>query len=368
MDIRVVESVATTGGLNDPGFRIDGGIENISLDWNNTDRKLSVVDYNMNYSILPIQLYNEGVKKVFLTYNGKSCDTGQFLETVVMESSDEDDVNQIPGYHNSNEWCYSPREFTYPTEVRELTNPADYYNKPYDYREGFTVVKQFLTAEANSFLSDQVEYTAFYRAPNLTSFIPANVEGNKIYTDGWYTSYVCVVRNYDMLATQNSGGTLGADTGDIVYYAPTKSFYINLTGNIGTLVPYGTSSVVHPDETNWKKDPTFEEWQALMRNNLGPAMVDDPIYFAETQHLVTVDLNAAMVKEIKKMCDCCESPKFGVSKIMNYQKLSQKRLGAWYNFNEGMFHESACILVNARALCYQCLYHDHCLPKSPGSC
>jgi hypothetical protein len=383
MDVRIIETVATSGGLNDAGFRVDGSVENISLDWDHANQRLSVVDYNMNYSILPIQLYNEGVKKVFLTYNGKSCDTGQFLETVVMESSDEDDVNQIPCYNNSNEWWYSPAEFTYPDEVRQLTNPADYATKPYDYREGFTVVKQFLTSQANLCLSEQVEYTAFYRAPTLTSFIPANVEANRIYKDGWYTSYACVVRALETVTTTvgtvttttlvtptNSGGTLGVDTGDIFYYAPTKSFYINLTGAIGTLELYNTTStLVHPDSTNWMINPTFDMWQTLMRNNIGPAMADDPIYFAESQHLVTCDMNMAIRNEVKNICGCCDSTTFGVSRVMNYQKLMQKRLGAWVNFNEGLFHEAACILQNSRKLCYQCLYHGgECLTKPSASC
>ena len=87
-DIRVVETMVTAGGLADATFRIDPDIENISLDWNETEGKLSVVDYNMNYNILPWQLYDDMVKKVFLTYNGKNCDRGQLIETVVMESAD----------------------------------------------------------------------------------------------------------------------------------------------------------------------------------------------------------------------------------------------------------------------------------------
>jgi hypothetical protein len=364
MDIRVVESVVTSGGLADPSFRIDPAIEHVSLDWNNSEGTLALVDYNLNYQILPHQIYTDLVKKVFLTYNGKSCGSGQLIETVVMESDPEDDINQLAGFNNSNEWYYTPSTFSYASEIRYLTNPADYATLPYDYREGFTVVKQFLTAQSNVSPGTPA-YTAFYRAPHLTSFVPANVEGNRIYTDGWYTSYVCVVRTWSSVDPI----TNGVATGDILWYEPNKEFYINLTGVAGALIQDPNDpTLMIPDNINWKPAPNFEEWQTLMRNNLGSTLPNDPIYFVETQHLVTVDLNAAILAELKKQCGCCDSPKFNMSQLQDYMRLVQKRMGAWVQFNAGLYHDASCILESARPLCYQCLYHDHCLTRPRKSC
>jgi len=359
MDIRIVETMPTSGGLADPTFRIDPNLETVSLDWNQTDETLAVVDYNLNYNILPWQLYDDCVKKIFLTYNGQSCQTNQLIETVVMESSNEADINQIPGYHNSNEWHYKPREFHYPEELKLLTNPLDYATLPYDYREGFTVVKQFLTAQANVSPGTPA-YTAFYRAPTLTSFIPANVEGNRLFIDGWYTSYVCTVKKWTT-ATPPSNST-----GDIVWYD--DQFYINLTGNPGLLVTELLTGITKPDTTNWREAPTFVEWQALMMANIGPVEVDDPIYFIESQHLATPELNAAILKELQKNCQCCDSQDYGMSHIDSYMKLMQKRLGAWVNFNQEIFSEAACIVASARKLCHLCLYHDECLTTPRKTC
>lgn len=365
MDIRVVETIPTSGGLADPTYRADASVENVTLDWDNDEGKLSVVDYNMNYSILPWQPYDDVVKKVFLTYNGKECTSGKLIETVVMESSGEFDVNHLPGYANSNQWEYQPSIFHYPTELREMTNFSDYSTKPYDYRHGYTVVKTFLTAQANVSVGDPM-YTAFIRQPQMTKFIPANVEGNKIYTDGWYTSYVCLVRTWDSV----DPAVNGASVGDIVHYGPQNKFYINLTGDGGSLiVDPDDASLSIPDQTNWEESPTFDKWQELMRNNMGPTMVDDPIYFIEDQHLVTVEINAAILAELKKNCSCCDSPQFGVSSIQSYMKLMQKRLGAWVQFNAELYHEASCILESSRKLCYQCLYHPgECNDKPHGSC
>ena len=357
MDVRIVESMATSGALADPTFRIDGNIENVSLDWDNTDRRLSLVDYNMNYSILPWQLYDDVVKKVFLTYNGLDCTRRNLLETVVMESDDASDLNQIPGYNNSNEWQYSPSTFQYPTELQNFTDVSQFSSMPYNYGAGFTVVKEFLTAGAN--ISPNLgAYTAYYRAPQMTNFVPPNVESNKIYTDGWYTSYVCLVRTWLSLDPP----TNGASTGDIVYYEQKEKFYINTTGVGGVLIqdpdyPNDPTRLI-PDPTDWTPDPSFAQWQELMRNNVGPSMVDDPIYFVETQHLVTVELNEAILYELKRICNCCDNPKFGASHIDLYQKLYHKRLGAWVQFNQELFHQASCTLINARPLCHQCLYHQ----------
>jgi len=338
MNIREVESIATSGALLDTSLRVDGNVENVTLAWDSEESMLGVLDHNINYSHLPCKLYGEAVKKTFLTYNGKDPKTGKVLETVVMESSDTSDVDQSAGFNNSNEWYYKPSEFTFPTEILSLTNPADYNNQPYDYREGFTVVKQFLTANANLSPGNPA-YTAFYRAPTVNTFVPPNTSNNKIYVDGWYTSYVCVVRVWE------ESNLSEVSTGDILY--KDGKYYINLTGS--------TNST--PDD-NWKESPSFEEWQTLMRNNVGVITTLDPIYFIETQHLVTVELGAAILSEIVKNCasGACDSHTFGVSHISTYMKLLQKRLGSWVKFNEGLYHEVSDILESSRALCSQCLY------------
>jgi hypothetical protein len=364
MDIRIVETLATTGGLSDSTFRVDSNIENISLDWDEAEGKISVVDYNLNYNILPWQLQTDLVKKVFLTYNGKNCEREQLIETVVLESADSDDINQIPGYNNSNEWSFTPSTFTYPSEILSLTNPSDFTNSPYDWKQGFTVVKQFLTSAGTispySSNNGNPAYTAYFRAPQLTSIIPANVEGNTIYTDGWYTSYVCLVRTWSSVNPISNG----VSSGDILYFEPTQQFYMNVTGVAGSLTLQTGSNTLQPDIDNWEKDPNFEDWQTLMRNNLGSVMVDDPIYFTEHQHLVTVDLNKAILNELKRNCgDCCGTPEYGLSHIATYIKLIEKRLGAWVQFNNELFHESANILASARPMCSLCLYHNNdCLP------
>ena len=95
-----------------------------------------------------------------------------------------------------------------------------------------------------------------------------------------------------------------------------------------------------------------------MRDNVGELTTTDPIYFIETQHLVTVELGEAILSEVVKNCasKACDSPTFGVSHVSVYIKLLQKRLASWVKFNEGLYHEVSDILESSRALCSQCLY------------
>jgi len=355
MDIRIVESLATSGGLIDTQLRVDSTVENVSLNWDETNHLLSVVDYNLDYSVLPWQLETDIVKKVFLTYNGKNPGTGQMVETVLMESSPEGDLNQIPGYRNSNEWAYNPSTFKFPDEFLNMTNPADYANFPYDYSQGFTVVKQFLTAQAN-LAPGTPAYTAFYRAPHLTSFMPANVEGNRIYVDGWYTSYVIAAKTW-AAANVTVNGTA---KGNILFYPAQNKFYINLTGSAGSLVVDPKNALLlMPDTTNWKENPNFSEWTDFLRQYNDSTLPGDAVYYAETQHLVTIELNKAILNELKNQASACVKPGYGGSAIMMYMKLMQKRLGAYIQFNAEVYHEASLILEQARGICNLCLYDTH---------
>jgi len=366
MDIRVVESVATSGAMKDPVFRVDSGIENVSLVWSQEDRALTLVDYNLDYNFLPHKfaytLNGSGiVKKTFLTYNGKNCETGQMLETVLIESNSELDANYIPGYANSNEWKYTPADFNYNPEFKEFTNIADYANQPYDYSQGFTVVKQFLTSGGNITPGSQSPYTAFYRVPTLTSFLPSNVENNRIYTDGWYTSYVIACRTW---SSYNFTTTNLPSKGDIVYH--NNKFYKNVTGLGVSLVqdpkvPTTTVWLI-PDPAHWSAEVSFADWLEFIKH-YDSVLASNKCYYIETQHLVTAELNEAILSELKCQCSCCDNPDFDTSKILAYMKLMQKRLGAYVLFNEEIFHEAQCVVESSRQICSICLYN-----KKVGGC
>lgn len=136
----------------------------------------------------------------------------------------------------------------------------------------------------------------------------------------------------------------------------------------GSLILDTEDNISKPDTVNWKRNPTFADWQKQMIAHNGPTTVNDNLYYIETQHLVTVELNKAILSELEKNCNCCDNSEFGMSALKDYMRLIQKRLGAWVQFNKGLYHEAACILESSRPLCNLCLYHNHCLTTPRGKC
>lgn len=353
MDIRNVETMPTAGSLSDTAFAIDPNKENISLNYDPTQQDLMLMDTNLNYSVLPWQLGVDLKKKVILTYNGVSCQSGELIQTVVMESDDSASSTQAVGYNNSNGWLYKPANFNLPGPYPTTSDPLDTNNWPYDQSQGITVVKQFLTAQGNP-----GQFKAYYRAPVMHSFELANAEGTKIYTDGWYTSYTIAAKTWNAMNLDSI--TTAVAKGTIVHYPIQNKFYINLTGTHAAVIPDPNNvTITIPDTTNWRENPTFPEWMDFLRNNMGPAMTSDPVYFTEQQHLVTADLNKAIKAELLKIGCCCDKKDFGMSTIETWMKLTQKRFGAYVKFNEENFKIAQQIIETTRATCYLCLYHDN---------
>jgi hypothetical protein len=365
MNKRIIETLPTTGALRGTQFRLDGNLENVSLIWDYADRSLTVNDHNLDYSQLPYELNTQLQKKVFLTYNGISSENNSVIETVVMESSSALDSSgeQNPGHADSNEWGYQPAYFRVNPNYLELTNPADWSTYPYDVSQGFTVVKQFLSAESNfpsPYISDgDTLYTAFFRAPQITHIQLANTTGSTVHTDGWYTSYVIACKHFSVMTqTLSDGDTIpNLALGHIYWDDTTQAYYVNTTG---TALVFDSISLTHlpsNDAVNWTT-PTFTDWTNLMQSHVDGTFVRrDNIYYIENQHLVTPDLNAAIERELLNICDCCTDRKFGASQIDTWIKLTAKLNGAYYNFHNCFFKDAQCILESARPICAKCSIH-----------
>ena len=422
MDIRIVETLPMSGALSDAFYKLDSTKEGVSLDWSYVNNSFDLIDRNIDYSKLPVPLatfdangdiLTQGlVKKAFLTYNSISCQTKEIIETVVMESSNEVSPTQDPGYCNSNEWVYQPANFRLPAELQNgLSN--DLLTWPYPWNEGITLVKTFLNNQSNTV---QPLYTAYYRAPAMTSFELANVEGSKVHTDGWYSSYIIAVKTYSFV---NPDPTLPltCPSGIILYNDTDGSFYINSTGTCLPIDVLLNTHLPQNDVINWAV-PTFQQWMDFLKSNyyntfsaggmnqnnnfsgtLAPNIASgytatlnqntgtaqniglvgnpspstivtaqDECFYTECNHLATPELNAAILLELKQLCGCCSDNKFGMSHIETWVKLRSKREAAFIYFNEDNFKESQAIIVSSRPHCAVNLSNKSCNIKFGGSC
>lgn len=385
MDIRIVESLNTSGVLAEDRFKLDPLKQHVTLDYSYGDDSFDLMDYNLDYSQLPYQIGSGLVKKVFLTYNGISYQTGQLLETVVMESANTSDDDQAPGYLNSNEWLYYPGRFSLPQSAQSLPS-VDLLEWPYPFSEGVTLIKQFLNSESNM---NEPMYTAYYRNPTMTRFELANTEGGTVYTDGWYTSYVIAVKTYNLVDPV----TNGIHEGQIVFNETDELFYINITGDS---LPFDVDGLHLPenDTVNWTASPTFAQWQNLMRENIGGNTIvntgngglpntitlsvndilpsgnarfgnramapGDPVFYVETQHLATPILNKAILAELERNCKCCHHDSYGMTHLEDWVRLTQKKMGAFVNFSKECFKDAQHIIQTTRKKCHDCLYHKNC--------
>jgi hypothetical protein len=412
MDIRTVETLPMSGVLSDPFYKLDGTKESVSLDWSYVNNSFDLIDRNIDYSRLPLAP-DTFAKKVFLTYNGISCQTKELLETVVMESSSAASLTFLPGYRNSNEWAYQPANFRVPAEV-ENGSSVDLLSWPYPYNEGVTLIKTFLNNESNVVLP---LYTAYYRRPTMSVFELANVEGSKVFTDGWYTSYVIIVKTAEANSADPTQPLSCAE--GLIVFDTDEQFYVNITG---TCLPPGVTFTPGPgpiydlalprlDPINWSPVISFAQWQTFLKSNyvnsfggagganynneftgtLAPNILSgysatlnqstnsgnsvglvgnpspantvtglDPVFYVESNHLATPMLNLAILCELKKLCGCCKEDKFGMSHIEMWVKLRGKREAAFIYFNEESFKAAQEMIISSRSNCHISLTGETC--------
>jgi len=138
------------------------------------------------------------------------------------------------------------------------------------------------------------------------------------------------------------------------------AFYKNITGSANVYDDIAFTHLPSNDIINWGA-PLFTDWVALMQNHVdGDGQVQgEVIYYIENQHLVTVDLSAAIEREFLNICNCCVHKDFGLSSIDLHVKLVSKWNGAFYNFHNCFFKDAQCILESARPICAECSVHKN---------
>jgi len=179
-----------------------------------------------------------------------------------------------------------------------------------------------------------------YTYPFTMESLP-NRDNKNTYLDGWYQSTFVLLRDVSdgNLATKDQlygfDGTTGLATTDGI-------FKIDETGILRILNPAG--ELVEA----FNKNSSYQEVMlAIMQlsdsNSLSAGM------FADTQTLITEEINSAIVNELKDIASDPSCDK--TCSIADWQKLQQKKLGAFIHFTEGNFRKAQIILESARRTC-----------------
>lgn len=318
--IQVVESKNTSGVLVGANYNVNTANPTIAMRHEKDDNgrdSLILNDDNINYTPLPVSIGTTAEKVLLLTYNGRDNNTNNLVETQVL-------LEQGNG-----PWIYRPSQFG-PQLTAFDGNTYSPFDTPIHYDEfrGLTLTKEFLTSEAN--ISDF--YSIRISAPTLTYYPPVNVYENRVMLDGWYTSYIVVVRKY----VQGDTYTVG----QIVEY--NGSLYRSLNGTDS--LPTTT--------TDWSSDIPLENWISFLRENQEDTNSSKGFY-GETQHLVTVDLNDNIIQELMDVAQEVSDAQFNITNTAAWVMLTQRRVGAYIHFTNSSFREVVVLIESAREYIYK---------------
>lgn len=178
-----------------------------------------------------------------------------------------------------------------------------------------------------------------YSYPFTATMLP-NRAGTESYFDGWYNNVYVVFTDivYGDVAVK----------GDIYGHKGTTG----LAAVDGTFAFDGETLQIIDAEGEphapFTDTETYEEVMLAIGRLSGDA-TGAPGLMADSQILVTEELNNAIINELKEIA--CDPACDDTCSIADWQKLQQKRLGAYIHFTEGNFRKSQVIVESSRKTC-----------------
>lgn len=334
MDVPLAYPKDSHGIITNDGNKIDpfesvlsASVEHTSTADHTYSPTLHIAYDNIDYNNIPNFPLGDITYKYILAYNG-TMSRSKGLYSQVLDTKEGQLAVDMPLAFK-----YNPQELQY-TQGTEA--------------EAVILDVNFYTAEANILQFKGVPvggnngpFTNVYKYsyPFNMSYTPMS-EYNKTYFDGWYTSTLVLYRDVTHNLTAIAGEVY-AFRGVVGKANASGVFDISSTGVL----------TIYADGV-YTEDPltplTYEEF-ILESNNLMGVNSHDTGVLANTQILVTDELNNAIINELKNIsCDpACDD----TCSIADWQKLQQKRLGAYIYFTEDDYRKAQVIIESSRSVC-----------------
>jgi len=186
----------------------------------------------------------------------------------------------------------------------------------------------------------QSVYKYSYSYPFTMNSLP-NRSGVDSFFDGWYNA-IYVIFNDVLEGNQAIKGDVYGYAGEWGLASASGTFGINNNDELVILDYAGNITLA------FDLDSTYEE-KMLAIGRLEGNDTFTVGMMADSQILVTEEINNAIVTEIRNIA--CDPACDDACTIADWQKLQQKRLGAYINFIEGEFRKAQVILESARKSC-----------------
>lgn len=322
MDIPAAYTVDTHGALVLEEAKIDvykPCLESVV----NSPRELSITYNNIDFKAIPGLNPARVTYRFTLSYNGTMGRDNSLYSQVVMDEVGILNIADLPVF------TYKSDELAYDIDIL----PSD-----------VILNLNFLTAEANILqfkgvpiggnngpftISSVNKYTFPFTIDKMVTG-----SGTTTYFDGWYTATFVIFKDMEEGVETPTSAGIYAYKG--VLYEVTSGSTLHLSED-GVIIS-GGNTLKSSYEDYILKIGAYEKLDPLAG-----------LYLANSQIMVTQELNDAIIKEVK---DSAEDPACDdTCTIADWQKLQQKKLGSYIYFTEHNFRHSQVILESARKAC-----------------
>ena len=341
MEVKNIITIDTDGSLSKDMYKNFPEKPAVSVWFSHIEaekRTLMFSPNNIRYTAVPD--VQDATYITYLTYNGSLGLSNKVFSSVVGQSSGIFDTACAPVLE------YNPGEVKpYNAEtVDNIVVEISMYNGTVDvvtYSEGILVDGE-----------KQYRVKSIRNNPTRVTKLP-NVEGNKVYLDGWYSYTTVIFRNIEPGNIVRRGNFYGyqgfifkATDDGVMYVNPNEQVVIIREGD--TTVAEG---VVQTENTDYKE----------ILFSLESTDTDDDVesgnVFIHSQVLITEEIRDAIIKEVMNasLDKCC-----GPIEYDDWQKLTMKRLSAAIMFENCLFENAQVIMESARSLCTSGKYDVGC--------
>lgn len=333
MEIKNVYDKDTFGGLVTPNMKVDIEEPCLTSTIGISDKNilsLNTVYDNIDYSAIPRGGSTAFTYRYFLSYMG-TMGRKQLYSQLLNDETGVLKTSSPPHFK------YSHNGLRYENE----TEPEDVVLSV-DFHTGEANILQFKGVPVGG-NNPPFQNVYKYSYPFTVNSMP-NRSNKTNYFDGWYKQLFVIFRDVleDAVAIK---GKLYGFRGESGLAADNGVFKYKVAGDTTVLM------ILLEDGTSVD---AFEEgdYETTMLSVAELINVDGNSVgiFADTQTLVLKEVNTAIINELKDialdpMCD-------DKCSIADWQKLQQKKIGAYIHFTESNFRKAQIILESARQACF----------------
>lgn len=344
MDIKNIITVDTDGALSKEIYKVMPELPAVTAWFSDIDaekRTLFMSPSNIRFTDLP-NIQNS-TYATFLTYNGSLGLSNKIFSAVVAQGTGLFDMNNAPVLE------YNPGEVVpFDAEtVDDIVVEISMYNGTVDvvtYSEGILVQGE-----------KQYKVKSVRANPTNITKLP-NIEGGRVYLDGWYSYTTVIFKNISVGDRVEEGIFYGYQ--GFIFKASVSGIMNVLTGeNEGSVAIISATYSTGDDAAIQEENTDYKEILFSLDSSGTDDDANSGNTFIHSQILITEEIRDAIIKEVMEasLDTCC-----GPIEYEDWQKLTMKRMAAAIMFENSLFENAQIIIESSRSFCMSGKYDVGC--------